>query len=74
MSEMFWGCSKLSSLEGISNWQTINVTDMHFIFSGWSSLSSLEGISNWQTGNVTNMSGMFEGCSKISYIPKKFKK
>ena len=55
MGAMFNGCSSLSSLEGISNWQTGNVTDMRFMLNGCSSLSSLEGILNWQTGNLNNI-------------------
>ena len=68
MSGMFSGCSSLSSLKGISNWQTGNVTDMSLMFSGCSSLSSLEGISNWQTGKVTYMCEMFNGCSSLSSL------
>ena len=55
MSYMFKGCSSLTSLEGISNWQIGNVSNMSDMFSGCSSLKSLEGISKWKTGNVNNM-------------------
>ena len=46
MNYMFHGCSKLKSLNGISNWQTGNVTDMSYMFFECTSLSSLNGISN----------------------------
>ena len=29
---MFYGCSSLSSLPDISNWNTNNVTDMNYMF------------------------------------------
>ena len=39
MSDMFCGCSSLSSLPDISKWNINNVTDMRWMFSGCSSLS-----------------------------------
>ena len=45
MSDMFSGCSSLSSLPDISKWNTSNVTDMSCMFFGCSSLSSLPDIS-----------------------------
>ena len=59
ISYMFSGCSSLSSLPDISNWNTNNVTNMSSMFYGCSSLSSLPDISNWNTNNVTNMSYLF---------------
>ena len=68
MSLMFQGCSLLWSLEGISQLQTENVSNMHGMFSGCSSLSSLEGISKLKTANVTDMSYMFHECSSLSSL------
>ena len=72
MSDMFCGCSSLSSLPDISNWNTNNVTDMSSMFNGCSSLSSLPDISNWNINNVKHMFLMFEKCSKNLIIPNKF--
>ena len=58
MSDMFFGCSLLSSLPDISKWNTNNVTDMSYMFYGCLSLSSLPDISKWNTNNVINMSCM----------------
>ena len=69
MSDMFYGCSSLSSLPDISKWNTINVTDMRFMFGECSSLLSLPDISNWNTNKVTKMSYMFYGCSSLSSLP-----
>ena len=46
MSYIFYGCSSLSSLEGMSNWQIGNAKDIKYMFYGCSSLLSLNGLSN----------------------------
>ena len=69
MSNMFDGCSSLSSLLNNSKWNTNNVTDMSNMFNGCSSLSLLPDFSKWNTNNVTNMSNMFKGCSSLSSLP-----
>ena len=65
---MFQGCSGLTSLAGLENWNTGNVTDMSDMFSGCSSLTSLSGLENWNTDNVTNMYNMFQGCSGLTSL------
>jgi len=69
MSNMFDGCSSLSSLPDFSNWNTDKVTNMCSMFRGCSSLSSLPDISNWNTDKVTNMSYMFYECSSLLSLP-----
>jgi len=66
---MFCGCSSLSSLPNISNWNTDKVTNMSYMFYECSSLTSLPNISNWNTNNVTNMYHMFLGCISLSSLP-----
>ena len=58
---------KLTSIVGISNLKTDNVTSMLWMFSGCSSLTSLD-LSNFNTENVTNMVGMFEICSALTSL------
>ena len=41
MSNMFDGCSKLTSLTFGENWNTSNVTNMTFMFANCSSLTSI---------------------------------
>ena len=72
MSDMFNGCSSLSSLPDLSKWNTSNVTDMSSMFEGCRSLSSLPDISKWDFSNVTDMRGMFKGCKSGLKIPSKF--
>ena len=66
MSEMFSGCSRLTSLN-ISNFNTSEVTDMSEMFYDCSSLTSLN-LSNFNTSKVTNMEGMFSGCSSLTSL------
>ena len=47
----------------LNNFNTINVTNMSYIFCICSSLKELN-LNNINTNNVTNMSDMFSGCSK----------
>ena len=60
---MFYGCSGLISLD-VTNFNTVNVTDMSNMFCGCSGLISLD-VTNFNTANVTSMSGMFYGCSGL---------
>ena len=69
MNCMFNGCTSLSYIPDISNWNTKNVTNMRKMFNGCALLSSLPDISNWNTNNVTNMNSMFNGCLSLSSIP-----
>ena len=57
----------LTTVTGIENLKTDNVTDMHSMFSDNSSLMSLD-LSSLKTDNVTNMSFMFAGCSSLTRL------
>ena len=69
MSDMFCGCSSLSSLPDISQWNTKNVINMNSMFFNCSSLLSLPDISKWNTNNVIDMNGMFRNCKSLSSLP-----
>ena len=66
MSEMFWGCSGLTSLD-VSHFNTQNVTNMASMFNDCSRLTSLD-LSHFNTQNVTGMSVMFSGCSGLTSL------
>ena len=57
----FYELLNLSSITGISNLKTDNVTDMSSMFYHCSGLTSLD-VSGFNTENVTDMSYMFDGC------------
>ena len=66
MSYMFYGCSKLTSLD-VTNFNTANVTNMSSMFSNCLSLTSLY-LTNFNTEKVTNMSRMFFSCLSLTTI------
>ena len=66
MNYMFYGCSKLTSLD-VTKFNTANVTNMSYMFESCSALSSLD-LSNFNTAIVTDMSYMFYGCSALSSL------
>lgn len=66
MKEMFYFAGWYAttfSVEGLSNWDTSKVTDMHRMFftAGFDKATtwSIGDISKWNTSSVTNMSAMF---------------
>ena len=50
--------SGVEKIIGLTNFDTIKVTDMNSMFSG-SQVEKLDGLENWNTSNVTNMRFMF---------------
>ena len=63
---MFYGCSRLSTLD-LSGLDTSNVEDMYCMFYGCSKLESLD-LSGLDTSNVEDMYCMFYGCSKLESL------
>lgn len=70
MSDMFYGCKKLTSIPLLN---TSSATNMSYMFAHCSKLTTIPLI---DTSNVTNMSHMFEGDSAyeesngLTYLPK----
>ena len=63
----FSGMSKLTTITGIENLNTSEVTDMTYMFIGCTSLTSLD-LTGFDTSNVTNMDGMFGNCTSLTAI------
>ena len=63
----FDGFEKLTTIEGIKNLNTDNVTNMGGMFSGCKVLTSLD-VSGFRTQNVTYMDYMFDGCELLKTI------
>ena len=63
----FYECSNLSSIVGMANLKTSNVTDMYRMFSFCSALTTID-VSGFDTGNVTNMSCMFADCNSVTSL------
>jgi len=66
MSNMFYGCSGLTSLD-LSSFDTSSVTKMGFMFYGCSSLTFLD-LRSFDTSSVTDMGFMFLGCSDLTSL------
>ena len=66
MSDMFWDCQKLSSLD-LSKFNTEKVTNMSRMFEDCIELSSLD-LSNFNTKEVKHMNSMFRGCSALTSL------
>jgi surface protein len=63
----FYYCKNLTTITGIGNLHTDNVTDMRFMFCGCNHLTSLD-VTNFNTQNVTTMYCMFSGCSNLTSL------
>jgi surface protein len=64
----FGGQSALTSISGLENLNTEDVTDMGYMFSECSSLQGDLNLSGFNTANVKSMRSMFAGCSALKGI------
>ena len=67
MFDMFYNCTKLSSIIGLNTLDTSSVTDMGYMFSQCSALTSID-LSNLNTSSVQNMQNMFSGCDNLESV------
>ena len=67
LNHFFADLTKLETITGLEYLNTVNVTDMSFLFYGCEKLTSLD-FSHFNTANVTNMSSMFEGCTGLTSL------
>jgi surface protein len=67
ISNMFKYCDNLTTINGISNWDTSNVREMHEMFNGCRALTTLD-LNNWDTSNVERMQNMFHGCESLEEL------
>ena len=63
----FYDCSNLTSIIGIANLKTENVTDMRAMFRGCSRLSSID-VSGFNTSKVEDIGYMFRDCSSLTSL------
>ncbi len=64
---MFQNFSKLTSVDGIKNWDASQVEVLGTMFYGCSSLTSLD-VSGWNTSKVLSIGHMFTDCSSLATI------
>lgn len=65
--EWFNGLTNLSTIEGIENLNTSEVTNMNSMFFMCSSLTTLN-VNSFDVGKVTNASSMFRACTNLTTI------
>ena len=63
-ANMFYYCNGLTSLD-LNNFDTSNVTDMHYMFYYCNGLTTLD-LSSFNTSNVTDMCYMFSNCKRLT--------
>ena len=63
----FYGCTDLTTIEGIEYLNTENVTEMSGMFCGCKALTMLD-VSKFDTKNVQSMSSMFWGCHALTTL------
>ena len=68
-STVYWfqNCSNLTSIEGLENLHTEEVTDMNSMFYSCRSLTSIN-LSSFNTAKVTSMESMFWKCDKLTTL------
>lgn len=67
MSNMFYSCTSLTSMDLGSNFKTSNVTTIQHMFNGCTSLTSVN-FNNFNTQNITNMGSVFNGCTALTSV------
>ena len=67
LGRMFKGCSSLLEIEGISDWDTGNVTTAANAFEGCISIRNLD-LSKWNLDKCTSISSMFDGCTSLESV------
>lgn len=67
MRNMFYNCTRLTSIIFTYRFNTENVTDMSYMFYACSSLTALNFNSRFNTKKVTTMTNMFYNCNKLEY-------
>ena len=66
---MFYDCSSLVYISGISRWDISKCTDISGLFEKCASLESIPDISNWNTQNIQIAARIFSGCSALKSLP-----
>ena len=67
LGHMFKGCSSLLEIEGISDWDTGNVTSADNTFEGCTKFTNFD-LSKWNLDKCTSISNMFEDCTSLESI------
>ena len=67
-NSLFSGCTSLSDISVLKDWDVSKGTDFKYLFKGCKSLSNVSALSNWDVSNGIYFSSLFEDCSSLSDI------
>jgi len=67
MNGMFQECNELENIN-FSNFNTITVTYMGWMFNKCHKIRIIKGIENFNTIKVTNMNSMFQECNELENL------
>ena len=65
ISALFDGCTSLTNVLNMGNWDTGSVEFMDDLFKGASNLTNIESISLWNTAQLISMLNIFDGISNL---------
>ena len=68
LESMFYHCSKLWYIKGLSNWNVEHITSFKNMFCKCVSLYNIGDISTWKPKSLTNMDDMFKDCLNLRSI------
>ena len=68
MSRMFDGCTSLTDISSLQNWNTQQVTTMSGMFRGCTTLTDISSLQNWNINKDITLSYMFDSCTSLSDI------
>ena len=63
LTNMFQGCSSLTSINNINSWNTSSITNISFMFA---QCSVFDQVLSFDTSQVTNMQGIFTFCTNFN--------
>ncbi len=67
MYALFYGCTGLTTVLGMEQFNTQNVTNISRLFTNCSAIDNID-LSAWDTSNVTTISRLFQGCTSLSNV------
>lgn len=67
LSNLFYDCYRMTTINGMTNLRTADVTDMSYMFAYCNALSSID-MSAFNTANVTRMENMFMSCYNVQSL------
>ena len=68
MASAFRGCTALTTVKGITTWNTPALISLESMFQGDVKLTSLQSVSSWDVSHVTTFANMFNDCWRLQYV------